>query len=129
VETASSDFRGRVEFSLSTVSTICDVVALSRLLRNLTRNACRAAGPDGRVTVAVRQYARTILIEVTDSGPGFGTMTREGGLGLAIVQSAADALEGSVSIAEDRPDTSVILTIPLTQPAQSPPIERSGSSS
>jgi signal transduction histidine kinase len=128
VDTATSDFRGRVDFSLSAVSTTCDVVALSRLLRNLTQNACRAAGPSGRVALGVRQYGGTIVIDVNDSGLGFGKLTREGGLGLAIVQSAADALEGSVSIAEDPTGTSVVVTIPVVQPASSSPIELSGRS-
>jgi signal transduction histidine kinase len=130
VKAVSCQFQGTVDLSLEPVSITCDEVALSRLLHNLLQNACHAAGPNGCICVAVRQFARTIWIQVADSGPGFGNVTVEGGLGLAIVQSATEALHGSVTITDDaRNRTSVVVTIPVEQPAGRSPTGMLGSSS
>jgi signal transduction histidine kinase len=117
VHAATSDFGGEIELALAPVSLTCDEIALTRLIRNLTQNACRAAGARGWVRVSVRCVARTILIEVADSGPGFGHVSREGGLGLAIVQSAVEALHATLTVAERQRRTSIVVSIPVEQPA------------
>ncbi|KAA9160911.1 sensor histidine kinase [Amycolatopsis acidicola] len=62
-----------------------DRTALWRILSNLLTNAVHAAGPGGRVDVAItRQLPPTI--EISDDGPGFdGMPARRAGRGLATV--------------------------------------------
>jgi signal transduction histidine kinase len=71
---------------------------LWRVLTNVVDNAGRAAGPGGRVTVAISQPGETI-IEVADSGPGFG---RAGpgmaSLGLEIVDSLLSSCDGTMAV-------------------------------
>jgi signal transduction histidine kinase len=49
-----------------------DKTLLWRMVTNLVDNAVRAAGPNGRVDLAVRADATTVTIEIADDGPGFG---------------------------------------------------------
>jgi len=69
-----------------------------RVLWNLIDNAARAAGPDGRVEVAIRRGDGTI-IEVTDDGPGYGRSSPGvAGLGLSVVRQLLAASGGQLSI-------------------------------
>jgi signal transduction histidine kinase len=75
-------------------------VLLWRVLSNLVDNAVRAAGPRGRVTVAVRQEG-TAVVEVADDGPGFGSAPKgEASLGLDVVVSLLEASGGSLDVRE-----------------------------
>jgi signal transduction histidine kinase len=67
-------------------------VELRRAITNLLSNATRAAGPEGTVAVQVRRAAGRVLLTVDDSGPGFGLIHRDVGLGLLAV---AHGLAGS----------------------------------
>jgi signal transduction histidine kinase len=82
-----------------------------RALGNLLRNAARAAGPDGRITLTAGLDAGTLTVTVADTGPGvpdalretlfepFATGHADGtGLGLAIAREAARAMGGSLSL-------------------------------
>lgn len=62
-----------------------DVVDLTRSVRNLIDNAVRAAGPKGRVVVQVRAEETEVAVVVRDSGPGFGNVPAQEGLGLVTV--------------------------------------------
>ena len=71
---------------------------LWRVLTNVVDNAGRAAGPGGRVTLAISQPGETI-VEVADTGPGFGA--GEPGLaslGLQIVDSLLSSCEGTMEV-------------------------------
>lgn len=75
-----------------------DAVALRRSVRNLIDNAVRAAGPCGSVEVSVRPYGMQIVVEVSDSGPGFGKVPAQQGLGLLTVRQFVTASGGSLSV-------------------------------
>ena len=71
---------------------------LWRVLSNVIDNAARAAGPDGRVDVAIRNVGDTV-IEVTDDGPGFGNITPGvASLGLRVVTSLLRSCGGTLAV-------------------------------
>lgn len=55
---------------------------LRRVLRNVIRNAMRAAGPQGQVRVTVSPGPDEVQIHVDDDGPGFGAIPVRNGIGL-----------------------------------------------
>jgi signal transduction histidine kinase len=75
-----------------------DAAALGRAVRNLADNAIRAAGPGG--AVELRTYARQeqVIIEVADSGPGFGKIRTLHGHGLTMVREALSQCAGRLRI-------------------------------
>lgn len=81
-----------------------NVAPVWRVLANLVDNAARAAGPAGRVEVAVDGAADEVVVEVSDTGPGFGPA--EDGLsgvrstGLRVVTSLLDAVGGRLEVGE-----------------------------
>jgi signal transduction histidine kinase len=128
-----------------------DADLLHRALLNLVLNAVQWAGEGGRVEVALDVVESDILstalsstraarIRVSDTGPGvkagdvehvfepFFTQRPGGtGLGLALVQRAAEAHGGAVFVDEPRPGwgTTFTLYVPETEengdPAAPPP--------
>jgi signal transduction histidine kinase len=71
---------------------------LWRVLTNVVDNAVRAAGHAGRVTVAVTQPRETV-IEVADTGPGFGKAAPgRASLGLEIVESLLASCDGFLEV-------------------------------
>jgi len=71
---------------------------LWRVLTNVVDNAARAAGPGGRVTVAISQ-PRDTIIEVADNGPGFGGgVPGTASLGLEIVDSLLSSCDGIMEV-------------------------------
>ena len=95
-----------------------DVQALRSVLINLVRNAIQHGAVGGTVTVALDASAGAIRLAVSDDGPGIPAAERErvfdrfyraegtsapgSGLGLSIVQRAAQRLQARVGI-EDGP--------------------------
>jgi len=73
-------------------------VELRRAITNLLSNATRAAGPGGKVAVQVRRAAGRVLLTVDDSGPGFGLIHRNVGLGLLAVAHGLASYGGSLEI-------------------------------
>ena len=71
-------------------------VELRRAITNLLSNATRAAGPEGKVAVHVRRAAGRVLLTVDDSGPGFGLIRRDVGLGLLAVAHGLPSYGGSL---------------------------------
>lgn len=60
---------------------------LWRVLFNVVDNAARAAGPKGRVEIAI-SGAEAVVIDVTDDGPGFGRgQAGQASIGLPVVGS------------------------------------------
>ncbi len=84
-----------------------DPMVVWRVLRNIADNAARAAGPGGVVEVSIRHGAGTI-IEVTDTGPGFGQLTHRhtapdtAGLGLSVVRELLATANGRLEISPRR---------------------------
>lgn len=80
-------YKGKIEFlsSAEPVFTRMTGVDARRITANLLSNATRAAGPEGTVTVEVASDGSAAKVTVEDSGPGFGKVPKDKGLGLAIV--------------------------------------------
>jgi two-component system sensor histidine kinase PilS (NtrC family) len=115
---------------------------LHRAVMNLALNAVQWAGAGGRVEVALDvvesdilspalDYTRAVRLRVSDSGPGvpaeeaehvfdpFFTNRPGGtGLGLALVQRAAEAHAGAVFVDEPRPGWGATFTLYLPEAAE-----------
>ena len=115
---------------------VTDAGLLRQILVNLLTNALDAVdGNDGRVTVAVRAEADSVLITVSDTGHGiapedlrrifepFYTTKGRGkgtGLGLAICRQLTAALGGTISV-ESEPNRGSTFFVRL--PSSGPPIK------
>jgi signal transduction histidine kinase len=76
-----------------------DRILLRRAVVNLLDNALRAAGPSGSVNVRVRRHEREVLIEVEDTGPGFGRGDPGvWALGLGVVRDCAEQHGGALEL-------------------------------
>jgi len=87
-------------------------------------NACRAAGPGGRVRLTVRAHGDRAALVVADSGRGFGRgKPGRASLGLDIVTAMARRGGGTVEMGtSDLGGTAVTVTFPreAAGPAQAP---------
>jgi signal transduction histidine kinase len=93
-------------------------VLLWRILSNVVDNAARAAGPNGQVAVAVRHAGGTV-IDITDNGPGFGSVPKgKASLGLDVVMSLLNNCGGSLEVeSPQNGGTTVRLILPSEVPA------------
>lgn len=108
VSLAASGWHGRF---------VCDRVLLETVLDNLTSNAIRYTPSGGKVRVRARRRGKELIFAVRDSGIGIAAEHRQrvfdrlyrtdeardrahggAGLGLAIAQRAALALEGRIEL-------------------------------
>lgn len=115
---------------------------LHRAVFNLVLNAVQAVGPTGCVRVRVAATVDSALagdavaVEVCDDGPGIAPAVRErlfepfvtskpggGGLGLAVVQRAAEAHRGVVLVDALPQGTRFTLLLPRVQPADPHPVD------
>ena len=99
---------------------------LRQIIVNLIDNALDALGSQGNIIVRSERHLDTILISVTDNGPGIdpilqddlftaGASTKNGrhaGLGLSISQQLAQRLGGSLRCTSRRGHTVFILALP-----------------
>jgi two-component system sensor histidine kinase MprB len=76
---------------------LVDPVALKRSVWNLMDNARRAVADGGTVEVRVRRQPRDVVLEVADSGPGFGGLAPHHGHGLVGVRRFAERFGGDFS--------------------------------
>lgn len=98
VKSTRFSYGGTVESSTEPTTIVGHAVTLNRVLSNLIDNACRAAGPRGRVRVTVGGDDDHARLEVEDSGPGFGAgPPGRASLGLDIVESLVEAGGGDVT--------------------------------
>jgi signal transduction histidine kinase len=67
------------------------------IICNLLSNATRAAGPAGTVTVEIGRGSDMAQIVVEDTGPGFGKMPTQAGLGWRIVAQSLARCGGKIS--------------------------------
>jgi K+-sensing histidine kinase KdpD len=95
-----------IDYRTSGQDITVDGAAMERALANVVENACRAAGPHGRVRIeinAARDGGATITVD--DNGPGFRAFGVEGnsGLGLEVTRRVLDSLGGSLRISRRGP--------------------------
>jgi signal transduction histidine kinase len=85
-DSARSRYPGHIDVVAEPVMAAAHPVDVVRILANLLDNACRAAGPEGRVRLAVERGEERARVIVADSGPGFGNgEPGRASLGLGIV--------------------------------------------
>lgn len=91
-------YRGdlRLQSSGGNMNVLGNRINLRRAVANLLSNATRAAGPDGKVVVALYRAADRVLLTVDDSGPGFGLIRRGAGLGLRSVVRSLKSYGGRI---------------------------------
>ncbi len=90
-------YSGVVSVTAEPATVAAHPVVVVRILTNLLDNACRAAGPGGRVEVTVRQEGEQARLVIADSGPGFGQAeSGKASLGLSIVAAMVRRGGGSV---------------------------------
>jgi signal transduction histidine kinase len=97
-------------------------VDVVRILANLLDNACRAAGPRGRVRLVVERDATRARLIVADSGRGFGRgESGRASLGLGIVAALVRRNGGGLQMdGSDLGGLAVAVTLPLaTRPPTS----------
>jgi len=101
VELMRSTVDAPIELSVQPVCSVISLTGLWRAVRNLADNAVRAAGSGGRVAVQVYPEDGWAVLEVDDTGPGFGRAP--GGLssqGLGIVQDFVAEMDGTLTISQ-----------------------------
>ena len=96
---------------------------------NLLLNGADAAGPGGRVGLALAQEARTLRLSVSDSGPGLPASalrrllssepdtTAAGGMGLRAVRDLVVGLGGRIEHARRAGMTEIVVRLPVGIPA------------
>lgn len=100
-------------------SAVVDVVDLTRSVRNLLDNAVRASGEVGQVVVEVTGDADGVTISIRDSGPGFGNIPPQQGLGLLTVRRFAASIGGRLDV-EHSPHGGAELRLRIPLPPVSP---------
>lgn len=115
-----------------TVELEADAIRLGQAINNLLDNALKYTPPGGQVTIATRREAGTILLTVTDTGPGIPEIEKEAifrrlyrsdssrsqrglGLGLSLVKAMVEAHGGTV-IATDAPGGGARFIVRLPAP-------------
>jgi signal transduction histidine kinase len=81
---------------LDDAAVLVDPVGLERAARNLMDNATRAVSRGGTVDVRVWAEDRHGVLEVADSGPGFGHLAPQHGHGLVGVRGFAERFGGDL---------------------------------
>ena len=93
-------YAGVIDVVAQPVTALAPAGDLVRILGNLLANACRAAGPDGRVRLLVDEADGQARLTIADTGNGLGQAAPAGraGLGLDIVGALALKHGGSVHL-------------------------------
>jgi signal transduction histidine kinase len=93
-------YAGVINVVAEPVTALAPAGDLVRILGNLLANACRAAGPAGRVRVLVDEADGQARLAIADTGNGLGAAAQAGraGLGLDIVSALALKHGGSVHL-------------------------------
>lgn len=76
---------------------LVDPVELQRAARNLMDNAMRAVADGGRIEVDVSSVGGRGVLQVGDSGPGFGGLSPRHGLGLVGVRRFVERFGGDLA--------------------------------
>jgi signal transduction histidine kinase len=97
---------------------------LPMVFDNLLRNVAVHAGENSTVDVEVYREGDTVIIIITDDGPGIakeireklfqkGVSTRGGGLGLYLSREVIKANEGTIELVESPPDKGATFKVVL----------------
>jgi signal transduction histidine kinase len=107
-------YDGMIDVAAQKARVAAHPVVIVRVLTNLVDNACRAAGPGGRVRLSVMAGAGRATLVVADSGRGFGQgEPGRASLGLDIVAAMARSCGAAVEIgASDLGGTAVTVAFP-----------------
>jgi signal transduction histidine kinase len=96
-DSAQLRYPGTIEVVAEPVIAAAHPVDVARILANLLDNACRAAGPDGRVRLVVEHDRDQARLVVADSGRGFGRAEPgRASLGLGIVAALVHRSGGTL---------------------------------
>lgn len=100
VASAKTRYAGVIDLVLQPVTALVCSGDIIRILCNILDNACRAAGPVGRIIVEVDEADGQARLTVADSGPGLSGAVAGGraGLGLEIIGALALKYGGSVHL-------------------------------
>lgn len=115
----------------TTAHAIADRLVVRQALINLVDNAIKFSGTGGRIGLSVGDNGRSVIIDVTDTGPGIPEDSRElvfdrfyrsgdtsgrttgTGLGLSIAKGAVEATGGVLSLERTSPEGSTFrITLP-----------------
>jgi signal transduction histidine kinase len=93
-------YDGVIDIVSEPVTALAQPGDVIRLLSNVLTNACRAAGPAGRVRVVIDEADGQARLAIADSGDGFGHPAPGGrvGLGLEIIGALTLKYGGSVQL-------------------------------
>ena len=93
-------YAGVIDVVSEPVTALAQPGDVIRLLSNVLTNACRAAGPAGRVRVVIDEADGQARLAIDDSGHGFGHPAPGGrvGLGLEIIGALTLKYGGSVQL-------------------------------
>lgn len=87
------------EVAATVLEMVDDSLAWERALMNLVENGCRAAGPNGKVSVRCFHRDGMLCVSVGDSGPGFGEAPAgRASLGIVSVTSLVDRHGGHMEL-------------------------------
>lgn len=120
-QVVADSWRSAVAAAPCTMRLVCDAgthayldpVALARSVQNLLDNAVRAAGCDGTVVVQVRHHGDVVTLTVSDTGPGFGNVPAQQGLGLITVRRFVAECGGTLEVTGSaRGGAELVLCIP-----------------
>jgi signal transduction histidine kinase len=121
-------YAGMIDVVAETARVSAHPVVVLRILTNLMDNACRAAGPGGRVRLTVSNDGDRATLVVADSGRGFGqSEPGRASLGLDIVAAMARRCGGTVEMGtSDLGGTAVTVTFPgeAAEPTRAPRLPR-----
>lgn len=100
VASVGTRYTGVIDIASQPVTAQVQAGDMIRILCNLLANACRAAGPAGRITITVGEADGQARLTIADSGHGLGGAAPGGraGLGLEIVGALALKYGGSVHL-------------------------------
>ena len=124
----SERFPTSIEVTGDEVAVQGDEDLLERAIENVVRNACQAAGPAGHVWIHFRLAADTVIVQVTDDGPGIADpqqavrlfeSNRPGGLGLGLplVLKILSLHQGRLDIQQRREGTGAVVICEWPQSA------------
>ena len=99
---------------------------LRRALVNVLDNACRAAGPTGRVALTVEQSATATRVVVDDDGPGFGSVETHHLIGLSAAARGVQRAGGSLDIGRSAALGGARVSLALRPRADAPPAHGNG---
>jgi signal transduction histidine kinase len=100
VASAQVRYAGVIDIMSQPVTALAQAGDVVRILYNILSNACRAAGPSGKVRVLIDETDGQARMTIADSGDGLGHPVPGGraGLGLEIIGALALKYGGSVHL-------------------------------